>query len=188
MTFAELVVAVHDWTRRLPLAKVRAAIQRQLESEEGVEGFHRGISIDAVLVMVRMGLGPGMRLVVFGLRGEAPAAPRRDEPSETAIASESASKPEAEPEAAERAPRREWRRRPSKRAQALVREQLANGPKAEAEIEAAAQAAEIPKPSLIAAADALGVRTRRGQWWLPGVAPNARADRDNTVDTSTRPY
>jgi hypothetical protein len=33
---------------------------------------------------------------------------------------------------------------------------------------AAAEAAEIPERSLIAAADALGVRTQRGQWWLPG--------------------
>jgi hypothetical protein len=31
-----------------------------------------------------------------------------------------------------------------------------------------AQAAEIPERVLIAAGDALGVRTRRGQWWLPG--------------------
>jgi hypothetical protein len=28
-------------------------------------------------------------------------------------------------------------------------------------------AAEIPKPALLAAADALGLRTQRGQWWLP---------------------
>jgi hypothetical protein len=34
---------------------------------------------------------------------------------------------------------------------------------------AAAEAAEISgKRSLIAAADALGVRCRRGTWWLPG--------------------
>jgi hypothetical protein len=29
------------------------------------------------------------------------------------------------------------------------------------------EAAEILKRSLIAAADELGVRTQRGQWWLP---------------------
>jgi hypothetical protein len=49
-----------------------------------------------------------------------------------------------------------------------VHEQLANGPKPGAQIEAAAEAAEIPERSLIAAADDLGVRTRRGNWWLPG--------------------
>lgn len=58
--------------------------------------------------------------------------------------------------------------RPSTRARALVREQLKDGPRAGAEIEAAADAAAIPARSLIAAASALGVRTRRGEWWLPG--------------------
>src|SRR5215831_2534830 len=61
--------------RRLSPGQVRNAIKHQLESEEGVEGFHRGISVDAVLVMIRMGLGPGMRPVALrDLRGEAPAA------------------------------------------------------------------------------------------------------------------
>jgi hypothetical protein len=48
-----------------------------------------------------------------------------------------------------------------------VREQLANGPKPEAHVVAAAWAAAIPKRSLIVAADVLGVRTQRGRWWLP---------------------
>jgi len=52
-----------------------------------------------------------------------------------------------------------------KRARRLLREQLADGPKPGAQIEAAAQAADIPKCWLIAAASALGVRTQRGQWW-----------------------
>ena len=64
--------------------------------------------------------------------------------------------------------RYEWSGRPSERARALVRERLKHGPKPEAEIEAAAQAAEIPKRSLIAAASVLGVRTQKGQWWIPG--------------------
>jgi hypothetical protein len=50
----------------------------------------------------------------------------------------------------------------------LLQRQLADGPKPGALVEAAAQAAEIPKRTLIAAADALGVRTRKGQWWIPG--------------------
>jgi hypothetical protein len=170
MTFAELVVAVHDWMRRLPPVKVRDAIRCQLESEEGVEGFRRGISVDAVLVMIRMGLGPGMRPVALRYLGG-------DEPAETAIASELASKPEAEPEAAECAPRREWRGRPSQRAQALVRKQLAQGSKRGEEVQAAAHLADIPERTLIAAASALGVRTRKGQWWLP------QTDRDTPVDT-----
>jgi hypothetical protein len=63
----------------------------------------------------------------------------------------------------------ERRGRPSKRAQALVREQLKHGPKPESAVMAAAHFADIPERSLIAAADAIGVRTRKGQWWLPGV-------------------
>lgn len=54
------------------------------------------------------------------------------------------------------------------RARAFLHDQLANGPKPGALIEAAAEAASIPERSLIVAADALGVRTQRGQWWLPG--------------------
>jgi hypothetical protein len=34
--------------------------------------------------------------------------------------------------------------------------------------EAAAEAVKIRERSLIAAAESLGVRTQRGQWWLPG--------------------
>lgn len=52
-------------------------------------------------------------------------------------------------------------------AKALVRAQLANGPKPEEDILADADFVAIPGRTLIAAADALGVRTRRGQWWLP---------------------
>jgi hypothetical protein len=62
----------------------------------------------------------------------------------------------------------EMRGRPSTRAQALVREQLKHGPKPESAVMAAANLADIPERSLIAAADALGVRTQKGRWWLPG--------------------
>jgi hypothetical protein len=53
-------------------------------------------------------------------------------------------------------------------ARTLLRGQLASGPKPGAQIETAAEALDIPPRSLIAAADALGVRCRRGEWWLPG--------------------
>jgi hypothetical protein len=72
----------------------------------------------------------------------------------------------------------ELRGRPSARSQALVREQLKHGPKPESTVLAAAHLAEIPERSPIAAADALGVRTRKGVWWLP--------DRNGyTADTRT---
>jgi hypothetical protein len=47
-----------------------------------------------------------------------------------------------------------------------VREPLANGTKPQSQIEAAAEAADFPEPSLIVAADALEVRTRKGQGWI----------------------
>jgi hypothetical protein len=55
----------------------------------------------------------------------------------------------------------------SKRARELLRAQLADGPRPASQIEAAAEAAKIPERTLIAAASVLGVRTQRGQWWLP---------------------
>ena len=35
-------------------------------------------------------------------------------------------------------------------------------------VKAAVEVLEIPERALIAAADALGVRTQHGHWWLPG--------------------
>jgi hypothetical protein len=46
---------------------------------------------------------------------------------------------------------------------APLRKQLANGPKPGSQIEAAAEAAEIPTRFLIRTASALGVRAKRGQ-------------------------
>jgi hypothetical protein len=54
-----------------------------------------------------------------------------------------------------------------RQARALLRQELKDGPKPGALVEAAAAAAALPERSLIRAADALGVRTQRGQWWLP---------------------
>jgi hypothetical protein len=54
------------------------------------------------------------------------------------------------------------------RAERCLREQLANGPALGECVKAAAAAAKVSERFLIAAADALGVRTQRGQWWLPG--------------------
>jgi hypothetical protein len=54
------------------------------------------------------------------------------------------------------------------RARAPLREHLKAGLKLGALVEAAAEKADIAKAELIRATDALGVRCRRGQWWLPG--------------------
>lgn len=65
----------------------------------------------------------------------------------------------------------------SKRARELLRAQLADGPRPASQIEAAAKAAKIPERILIAAASVLGVRTQRGQWWLPDwAAPAVRPE------------
>jgi hypothetical protein len=54
------------------------------------------------------------------------------------------------------------------RAEAFVRAQLANGPRHGKSVKRnAAEAAKISERTLIAATDALDVRTQRGQWWLP---------------------
>jgi hypothetical protein len=74
---------------------------------------------------------------------------------------------DATPRKTAKKPPRARKPRPSQRARTLLREQLADGPRPGAQIEATAEAAEIPPRALIAAADVLGVRTRKGQWWLP---------------------
>jgi hypothetical protein len=52
------------------------------------------------------------------------------------------------------------------RTRALVREQLKRTEIGNV-IMAAAEAADISERTRIMAADALGFRTQRGQWWLP---------------------
>jgi hypothetical protein len=50
----------------------------------------------------------------------------------------------------------------------LLRKCLRHGPWPGAQIETVAEAAGIPEHALLAAADQLGVLTRRGEWRLPG--------------------
>jgi len=50
----------------------------------------------------------------------------------------------------------------------VLRARLAAGPQLRSEIEVEAETLDIPEGSLLVAADELGVRTRRGEWWLPG--------------------
>ena len=45
---------------------------------------------------------------------------------------------------------------------------LLHRPRSEVDVRRACEAADISERTLIVAADALGVRTQRGQWWLPG--------------------
>jgi hypothetical protein len=52
------------------------------------------------------------------------------------------------------------------KARALLRKQLKDGPRPGRAVEIAAAEQGLAKV-LVAAADDLGVRTQRGQWWLP---------------------
>jgi hypothetical protein len=49
-----------------------------------------------------------------------------------------------------------------------LQEQLGDGPKPGAVVEAAALKASIPERALLSACDGLDVRTQRGVWRLPG--------------------
>jgi hypothetical protein len=129
--------------RRLPPAKARDAIRRQLESEEGVEGCRRGISVEAVLVMVRMGLGPGMCPV-----GVHRSVLRCENVDVESVVLERKPPPLRQPRKATSGAGQELCGRPSKRAQALVREQLANGPRRGEDVQAAAHLADISERSL----------------------------------------
>lgn len=72
-----------------------------------------------------------------------------------------ASPPEPSPPAVK--PAKAGRPKVAARARKVLRQQLANGPRSESQIEAAAEAAEIPERILIAAADALGLVTKKGE-------------------------
>jgi cytosine/adenosine deaminase-related metal-dependent hydrolase len=58
--------------------------------------------------------------------------------------------------------------RVKERAERCLREQLANGPRYGEHVIAAAAEVDVSERTLIAAAERLGVRCRRGEWWLPG--------------------
>jgi hypothetical protein len=67
------------------------------------------------------------------------------------------------------------RLRAKERAEAFVREQLANGLRyGELVKRDAAEYTKISERTLHAAAERLGVRSQRGQWWLPLERPRFR--------------
>jgi hypothetical protein len=164
MTFEQFAAIVHHWQARMTAEQVHPATESLLRRGV-VDGLPwrppRDSSweppVDEVLAMVATGEVvpmPDRKVEPAASPPKLPRAPRTRKPDET--------------DGPTSAPVPSLRGRSSKRAQALVREHLAHGPKPGAEIEAAAEAAAIPERTLIAAASVLGVRTRRGQWWLPG--------------------
>ena len=144
MTFEQFAAVVRDWMNRLTPAQARSC----------AEGFRRQVYIsdlpdeiplDAVLAAIARG-------------GPAPEKAAPKPPQRQAVNS---------PRKVRSRAGQGLRGRPSMRAQALVREQLANGPRRGEDVQAAAHLADISERSLIAAASSLGVRSRKGQWWLP---------------------
>jgi hypothetical protein len=167
MTFEQFAAIVHDWQARMTAEQVHSATESLLRRGV-VDGLPwrppRDSSweppVDEVLAMVATGEFvpmPDRKVEPAASPPKLPRAPRTRKPDET--------------DGPTSAPVPSLRGRSSKRAQALVREHLAHGPKPGAEIEAAAEAAAIPERTLIAAACS---------GCAPGAASGGCRDRDRT--------
>jgi hypothetical protein len=170
MTFEVFAVCVRDWQRRYVPADARKCIESLWTM--GVVDVPPGTTLDAALNMVAKGelSAPEQGAQVDPANAAQsiaePASVRGTQARKSVDTNVSTGKPRRDRGArVRRAPK------PSPetaRACELLHEQLKHGPRPAAEIEAAAQAAEIPKRVLIAATDELGVRSKRGEWRLPG--------------------
>jgi hypothetical protein len=174
MTFEQFIATVEEWRSRLTPALVCEATENILRM--GIVDLPTGTTAAQVLAIVSSGapIAPAPAPSTAAADA-APAVAASTSP----IVERASISPPAAATATDTAPDlpASLRRRGGyprgraaeahAKARALVREQLADGPRPASQIEAAAEAAEIPTRSLIAAADALGVRTQRGQWWLP---------------------
>jgi hypothetical protein len=145
--FVRIVLKGKDWNwlGRMTPAQLREAVGSILAMGM-IDDLPPGATADTVLTQAMAG---------------------KDEPPAPALDGKAG--PGIPPAAKAPAGRKQKRERVSQtkaRACELVRDQLKHGPRPGAEIEAVAKAAEIPE-RLIAAASALGVRTQKGQWWLP---------------------
>lgn len=153
MTFEQYIDVVRDWQSRLTPEEVRRCIESL--SRMDIVDLPQGVDVSVDRVMA---IAAGVASMPVP---EVKAAPEPEPPWPRE------SKKAKLPHVRKFGTGQGSRGRPSERAQALVREQLADGPKPGAEIEAAARAAEISEHALIAAADVLGVRVRKGKWWIP---------------------
>jgi hypothetical protein len=144
--FVRIVLKGKDrnWLGRMTPAQLREATASMLS---GITDLPPGATVDWVLTQAMAG------------KDEAPASVS-DGKAELGIPPAAASQ--------QTKPKCKRSLQTNARACELVREQLADGPKPESTVMAAAHLAEIPERSLIAAASALGVRTPRGQWRIPG--------------------
>jgi hypothetical protein len=155
MTFTQFVAVVREWTDRLTPEQARKVTESMMGYGTVEMPPGTSIDIDSVLAIAAGGEPLPMPEAVPPPELVGADKLQRREPSKPLL----------------RTPRPARHRRlssVSERAHKLLRQQLASGPKPGVLVEAAAEAADISKRTLISAADALGVRTQRGQWWLPG--------------------
>jgi hypothetical protein len=170
VTFEQFAEIVRGWQRRMTPAELHVAIGRCLERGLPVDDLAPGTTVEAVLTRAAAGAEPSHAATKSApapvLHGEViPPVSKRGE-SKLREQAVQVGKPKgngsipavAEAEASHAA---------SKRARSLLRQELRDGPKRGDEIEARAKALDIPKAALLAATDALGIRTRRGEWRLP---------------------
>ena len=159
----KVAAIVRDWMNRLTPEQVRSGAE-SLRRQVYVSDLPDEIPLEAVLAAIAKG-GPAPVLKAAPKPRQAVGPAPRESRTATSGTGQ------------------ELRGRPSQRAQALVRAPLADGPRRGEDVQAAAEAAEISECTLIAAASALGVRTRKGQWWIPGyrrdsACKHLKADRD----------
>jgi hypothetical protein len=184
MTLAQFAEIIAEWSQRITPAQVKSAASSittcvlEWPIDITVEEALRRVGAPAEVIAAEP---------PFWLRQSeaiAPPQPRRRRPRgrerlgggaryastcEEERAHEVAAETVSDPDASPRRHGRNGRAGVGERAQVLVRDQLKHGPVPETWVFAAAEAAEIPERSLIAAASVLRVRTQRGQWWLPEV-------------------
>jgi hypothetical protein len=151
MNLRQFAGIVEDWRHTLTPKQFRQAVD-SLVAMNVVLDLPMGVSVERALAAVL-----DLERAV-AKREEKPALPPSPPRSPAPIAN---------PASIPSRPARGGRRGVGERARTLVREQLQHGPRPESHVVAAAKASAIPERSLIAAADALGVRARRGQWRLP---------------------
>jgi hypothetical protein len=164
MLWEQFATLARDWMKRLPPAEARAALAAVLAAT--VANAHE-VDIDAAIAQALAESAPAPEVEAESAAAPVPAG--KAEPEIVPAQRRRPTKHSAAKRTSVRSGGAGKALQPvGKRARALVREQLKHGPKPAAQIEAAAQAAEIPKAVLLAATDELGVRTQRGQWWLPG--------------------
>jgi hypothetical protein len=170
MTFEQFAAIVRDWQSRLTPEQARACAEG-LRRQVYISDLPDEIPLDAALAAIAKG-GPAP--VPDGNRknqlsgGDRPHLNTEKQASSAPKSAPAAKRQAVESTKATSGTGQDLRGRPSKRAQAPVREQHAKGPKRGEEVQAAADLANISERTLIAAASSLGVRTRKGQWWLPG--------------------